>query len=241
MKPTDLSSVLDRLVRHKIKLSTMIWGLPGIGKSSIVQQTAATHKINCIEGSMEGDLPAGLRRELNALGRSQLDWRALLWRFLVQTPTDFAAFDQRFVGEGLYLETISGESVHVHACVDTSGSINQDEVTRFLSEVQAILGVYPHLHCDLYFADAKLHGPHALTANSPLPTPLGGGGTDFRPFFEYLNKHVEPHAITVAIYLTDGYGDFPAQAPSVPTLWVVTPGGKDFDQFPFGEAIRLVG
>jgi predicted metal-dependent peptidase len=192
------------------------------------------------EGSMQGDMPAGLRRELNALDHAQMDWRALLWRFLVQTPTDFAAFDRRFVGDGLYLETISGESVHVHACVDTSGSINKDDVTRFLSEVQAILGAYPHLRCDLYFADAALHGPHLLTAHALLPTPIGGGGTDFRPFFEHLDKHVEPHAITVAIYLTDGYGDFPAHPPALPTLWVVTPGGKDVDQFPFGEVVRLV-
>jgi predicted metal-dependent peptidase len=192
------------------------------------------------EGSLKGDLPAGLRRELNALGRSRLDWRALLWRFLVQTPTDFAAFDRRFVGDGLYLETISGESVHVHVCVDTSGSINKDDITRFLSEVQAILGTYPHLRCDLYFADAALHGPHVLTPHSPLPVPVGGGGTDFRPFFEHLDKHVEPHAITVAIYLTDGYGDSPPHAPALPTLWVVTPGGKDVDQFPFGEVVRLV-
>jgi predicted metal-dependent peptidase len=193
------------------------------------------------EGSLKGDVPAGLRRELNALGRSQLDWRALLWRFLVQTPTDFAAFDRRFVGDGLYLETISGESVYVHVCVDTSGSISQDDITRFLSEVQAILGAYPHLRCDLYFADAKLHGPHLLTAHSPLPTPVGGGGTDFRPFFAHLDKTIEPHAITVAIYLTDGYGDFPAHPAALPTLWVVTPDGKDLDQFPFGEVVRLVG
>jgi midasin (ATPase involved in ribosome maturation) len=61
MKPTELTSFLGRLVRHKIKLSTMIWGPPGIGKSSIVQQTAAAHKIDCIDVRLSQLAPTDLR------------------------------------------------------------------------------------------------------------------------------------------------------------------------------------
>lgn len=193
-----------------------------------------------MQSSLAGDLPANLRRELDGLLRSQVDWRSYLWRYLVQTPTDFGAFDRRLVGDGMYLETISGETVYVHVCVDTSGSISKSDIRLFLSEVQAILRAYPHLRCDLYYADAALHGPFHLTADSELPPPVGGGGTDFRPFFDYLDRHIEPHAITLAIYLTDGYGNFPPRAPSLPTLWVVTPNGKDLSRFPFGEAVRLL-
>ena len=63
----------------------------------------------------------------------------------------------------------------------------------------------------------------------------GGGGTDFRPIFNLLESH-EPD---VLIYLTDGYGDFPAQAPKVSTLWVVPPGGLEDEGFPFGDVLRL--
>ena len=45
------------------------------------------------------------------ISESQLDWRSYLWRYLVQTPTDFQGFDRRFVGRGLYLEALIGESV----------------------------------------------------------------------------------------------------------------------------------
>ena len=191
-----------------------------------------------VAASQDGD--ADLKRELGTLLRSQIDWRSYLWRYLVQTPTDFGVFDRRFVGDGMYLETISGESVRVHVCIDTSGSINGDEITALTSEVQAILGAYPHMRCDVYYADTELHGPYELTRDSELPTPIGGGGTDFRPFFAHLARTADATAITVAIYLTDGYGDFPERAPSMPTLWVVTPGGKDIADFPFGEAIRLL-
>ncbi len=193
-----------------------------------------------MRSSLAGDVPAGLRRELDALLASRVDWRSYLWRYLVQTPTDFGAFDRRFVGDGMYLETIAGETVHVHVCVDTSGSISRDDVTCFMSEVRAILRAYPHLCCNLFFADAALHGPFVVTADAELPPPKGGGGTDFRPFFAYLEHHADPHAVTLAIYLTDGYGDFPARPPSLPVLWVVTPNGGDLSVFPFGEAVRLL-
>jgi predicted metal-dependent peptidase len=193
-----------------------------------------------MQSTLAGDIPADLKRELGTVLRSQVDWRSYLWRYLVQTPTDFGAFDRRFVGDGLYLETIAGESVRVHVCVDTSGSINLDEVTLFVGEVQSILQAYPHIRCDLYYADAKLNGPYQLTGDSEIPQPIGGGGTDFRPFFEHLAVNADAHTITLAIYLTDGYGDFPEREPSLPTLWVVTPNGKDIDKFPFGEVIRLL-
>lgn len=35
-------------------------------------------------------------------------------------------------------------------------------------------------------------------------------------------------------------GTFPDIYPELPVLWVVTPGGLDLTQFPFGEAVRLV-
>lgn len=47
-------------------------------------------------------------------------------------------------------------------------------------------------------------------------------------------------ATAVCVYLTDGYGTFPNQAPELPVLWVVTPGGLDLSQFLFGETVRLL-
>lgn len=187
-----------------------------------------------------GDVPAGILRELKSATNVQLDWRTYLWRYLTQTPTDFSNFDRRFVGRGVYLDTIDGESVRVLVCVDTSGSVDDSELQVFLGEVLGILRAYPHLECDLFFADAELHGPYPLKPRAPLPKPIGGGGTDFRPFFERIASHRFLHNQTVAIYLTDGYGTFPERAPRCPVLWVVPPGGLDVEKFPFGEAVKLL-
>ncbi|GCE07876.1 vWA domain-containing protein [Dictyobacter aurantiacus] len=193
-----------------------------------------------LEAQGQGTLPAGLLREMAHLSPSQLDWRTYLWRFLVQTPTDFQGFDRRFVGQELYLDTLAGEKLRVFIALDTSGSINIKVMALFLSEVQAILGAYPHLEATLYYTDAACYGPYELSAEIPLPRPQGGGGTDFRPFFHTLEGVLDDPHNGVCIYLTDGYGSFPAQPPALQTLWVLSPGGIGTEHVPFGEAVRLL-
>ncbi|MEG3936251.1 VWA-like domain-containing protein [Microcoleus sp. T3_B1] len=188
----------------------------------------------------QGSIPAGMQRELRALTQAKLDWRSYLWRYLVQTPNDFMGFDRRFIGRGLYLEALQGESVQVFVAVDTSGSIGDQQMQLFLSEVQGILKAYPHLTCDLYYADAQAYGPYPLEADSEIPKPEGGGGTSFVPFFEKVSLNRDWHSSGVCVYLTDGYGTFPQEPPVLPVLWVVTPGGLDSEQFPFGETVQLL-
>lgn len=188
----------------------------------------------------QGSIPAGMQRELGALTQTQLDWRSYLWRYLVRTPTDFTGFDRRFIGRKLYLEALEGESVQVFVAVDTSGSVGDGDMRLFLSEVQGILKAYPHLECELYYVDAEAYGPYSLNSDSEIPKPTGGGGTSFVPFFEKVAANSDWHSSGVCVYLTDGYGDFPRQLPALPVLWIVTPGGLDLEQFPFGEAVRLL-
>lgn len=218
-------------------------GTRGEGRQAALEtywrQAQAQAKV--IEQSLtHGWTPGAGEREIQSLLAAQLDWRSYLWRYLTHTPSDFNDFDRRFIGQRLYLDALAGETVRVFVGVDTSGSVGDEQLQVFLSEVQGILQAYPHLRCDLYYADSALHGPYALTANVVLPPPLGGGGTDFSPFFERVTADQDEWTPAVSVYLTDGYGKFPDVPPQYPVLWVVTPGGLDLNQFPFGEAVRLL-
>lgn len=188
----------------------------------------------------QGTRPAGLARELEMISPARIDWRAHLWRYLAQTPTDFQGYDRRFIGRGLYLDALEGELLRVCVAVDTSGSVDDRQAQLLVSEVQGILRAYPHVHCELYYADAQVYGPFALAADSPIPRLVGGGGTDFRPFFAAVQQRRAPHEHTICVYLTDGFGDFPENPPDLPVLWVVTAGGRALDRFPFGEVVRLL-
>jgi predicted metal-dependent peptidase len=191
-------------------------------------------------GLGQGNLPAGLERLVREAAEPRVDWRTQLWRFLVRTPTDFGAFDRRFVHRRLYLEALEGESLRALIAVDTSGSINGPLLGTFLGEVRGVLGAYPHVRADLFYADAELYGPYPIDADTPLPPAKGGGGTRFEPFFEHAEREPPAEGEVLLIYLTDGYGSFPKTAPFAPVLWVVAPGGADDRAFPFGTVVRLV-
>jgi len=61
MKPNELEGYLHRLVEQKLMLSAMIWGAPGIGKSSIVRQVANANKLEFIDLRLSQLAPTDLR------------------------------------------------------------------------------------------------------------------------------------------------------------------------------------
>jgi predicted metal-dependent peptidase len=187
----------------------------------------------------QGNLPAGLLRELDRVLNAELDWRWILWNFVVRTPTDFEGFDRRFVHQGLYLDKLESDRLNVLVAVDTSGSIDEDELTRFISELAAITSAYHVINVILYFVDADIYGPYELEKGIELSTPEGGGGTDFSVFFATVVDQSDHAELDVIVYFTDGYGEFPEGDPAVETLWVVTSGGLESEQFPFGQVARL--
>ena len=178
-------------------------------------------------------------REINEAASPSLNWREILWQFLVSTPCDFGGFDRRFVWQKLYIEDVVGESVHVCIAIDTSGSVSGALMQEFIAEATAILDSYPHINGHLFYADAEIYGPYNFGRGEEIPKAKGGGGTSFVPFFNWVNQHLASGFEPLCIYLTDGYGEFPKEAPEVPVLWVVCGGGLGNSHFPFGEVVRM--
>ena len=52
----------------------------------------------------------------------------------------------------------------------------------------------------------------------------GGGGTDFRPVFRYIDEHYELDP-SLLIFFTDGYGAYPERPPQYPVMWLLTSNG----------------
>jgi AAA domain (dynein-related subfamily) len=61
MNPNALKTYLDRLLKKDLLLSTMIWGPPGIGKSSIVAQLAKANQLEFIDVRLSQLAPTDLR------------------------------------------------------------------------------------------------------------------------------------------------------------------------------------
>jgi hypothetical protein len=61
MRPSELQDYLTRLIEAGLDMSVMLWGPPGVGKSSIVQAVAAAHGLACIDLRLSQLAPTDLR------------------------------------------------------------------------------------------------------------------------------------------------------------------------------------
>jgi predicted metal-dependent peptidase len=61
----------------------------------------------------------------------------------------------------------------------------------------------------------------------------GGGGTDYRPVFDYIEANLPMN--TMLLYFTDGDGWFPKYPPSYEVLWALSRTAK----VPFGRPLVI--
>lgn len=172
-----------------------------------------------------GHLPGDIERMMEELFEPVLPWRSILRRFMTEKRNDDFSWkrgNRRFIAQGLYLPSrLSDDAMgEIVVCIDTSGSISEKELTEFGSEIKGIIDeVRPSkvrvIYCDSRIAHIDEFGP-----NDDLQFAAhGGGGTDFRPPFKWLEENqIVPRAL---VYLTDGYGPFPEQEPDFPVMWVI--------------------
>jgi predicted metal-dependent peptidase len=187
---------------------------------------------------LAGKLPMGAKRSLDASKAAQVDWPELLRRAWSETiPADYSWTrpNRRHVWTGLYLPGVVREGVgEICIAVDCSGSIHDRQLGLFEAEIRSILaGQQPRLVHVLYF-DTEVHRVETYQAGQPVSlTPVGGGGTDFRPCFRWLGeKGIQPQTL---VFLTDLCGKFPEEAPPYPVLWAST----YTRQAPFGLVIPM--
>jgi predicted metal-dependent peptidase len=185
-----------------------------------------------------GHEPAGVDRPLSESRQSQQDWRAVLRDFVAATtPSDYrwTPPNRRYIASGLYLPSVERRGLgEIIIAVDTSGSIGPRELDQFAGEISAISEeaqpeVIHVVYCDAAVQSAQRFGP-----SEPVRLePRGGGGTDFRPTFEWVaENNVTPVCL---IYLTDLCCDSYPEVPEYPVLWVT----DSRRTAPFGETIRI--
>jgi predicted metal-dependent peptidase len=178
----------------------------------------------------------GIKRLFDELNSPQVNWRDKLYRFITQTLYDFTSFDRRFLYQGMYLDSLGGESLELDLFVDTSGSVSKEELNSLLSEVRGALMAADKVRANLFFFDTRLYDMGEVGLENMEFEPMGGGGTSFGPMIRYLK---EKSVSTIAICCTDGYACLELDEPDCKIIWAVTPGGQKSEKFRFGEVIRL--
>lgn len=221
------------------------WGgvlpAPGTAAEQAANQQGAEQAIRAaaMVAKQAGKLPGNLARILEFL-EPKINWKQALREFLVArfARDDYKWYppNMQYLHMGLHVPTLGGESFGpVVICIDTSGSIGEKELNQFMGEVSGILEDCRPEKAIVIYCDAEINRVDEFTVEDlPIkPVICGGGGTDFRPPFEYLTeKGIEPECL---IYLTDMYGAFPQVSPHYPTVWART----SRVPAPWGTAIDL--
>lgn len=214
----------------------------GGGSPAEQAQQAAEWKVRVAQAAqaakMMGKMSAGLERLVSEVLTPKVDWRDVLRKFVEKCRSDqrsFARPNRRFLSQGLYLPSISGESLgEIAIAVDCSGSIDDKILAQFAGEINAIKedGNPTCLHV-VYFDSRVSHYEKYERDDTLNIRAHGGGGTAFSPVFEYFAEHdIEPVA---CIFLTDLCCDDFGDAPQYPVLWVSTDEGTA----PFGEVVLM--
>ncbi len=185
----------------------------------------------------QGEIPKGIDRFVERRQLAQISWRDELYRYVnAHAKSDYRMFppSKKHLYRGIALPSIHGEELKIAVAIDTSASIDDELLRLFLSELYEIMQIFPHYIIELIECDAKIQNTQRLTPLEPLvPTLKGGGGTDFRPVFDYIEEINEDFKFL--IYFSDGQGNFPNYLPMIDTLWVMS----EICEVPFGEVLTI--
>jgi len=205
--------LLQKQIEHQIKESA--------------EQTQKKH------GTVPGELAELINRLLN-VEPPKFDWKGYLRRFVgnssvVYTKKLRRKYNKRYsANPGLKIKFKN----HILVGVDTSGSVNSEELKEFFSELT-------HMHktghkITVAQCDTELKSVKEFNPNKDWEI-HGRGGTSFQPVIDHYNE--KKGRYTALVYLTDGEAYTPEDCPKN-TLWVHSSVSSINDELP-GLKIKL--
>jgi Uncharacterized protein conserved in bacteria len=193
------------------------------------------------ESKAPGTIPGSIKRLIDEIKAPQKNYKQLLAEFVQYEINDygFSPPDKRFSHMDIILPDFSEvEEVikWIVFVIDTSGSITNDQYQTFISEIVGCLNQFGgRVKGKLLYCDTEISEDGVYDVEDVLKSiPSGGGGTDFRPPFEWVEENMDE--CSGLVYLTDGDGPFPTKEPYYPVLWILT---KDCE-VPFGNKTRII-
>lgn len=157
--------------------------------NAVVQaKTAAT-----LGGAPSGTIPGEIETLLNKFLNPKLPWEQLLMNFfndLVTSDYSWARPNRRYLADDLYLPSlVPTEGLeNINYYLDVSGSVTDEQVIRFNSEVKYIKETFNPIKLTIALFDTKITNEIVLNQEDEFSQILvvGRGGTDLRPVREHI-------------------------------------------------------
>jgi predicted metal-dependent peptidase len=184
-----------------------------------------------------GKLPSSIDRFFKIESNGKIDWRdelrVALERFHKDDYTQMPP-NKKFLHLGFYLPSSVSQRFKLVVAVDSSGSVDDKLLGEFLSELNFLMNTIPSYEINLLVCDEKIRSYKVFYSGDILRVNVeGGGATDFRPVFEFIDMEIEDTKLL--LYFSDLDGTFPNKVPSYDVKWIAP---KELE-VPFGEVIVL--
>jgi predicted metal-dependent peptidase len=185
----------------------------------------------------QGSIPGECKELIDRLFHvepAKFDWKQYLRRFvgnssIVYTRKLRRKYNKRYAeNPGLKIKFKN----HILVGIDTSGSVNTDELKEFYNELHHMSKTGHKItvaQCDTSLNSVKEFNPKQAWEIK------GRGGTSFQPVIDHFNENKGLY--TAIIYLTDGEAYAPDNCPAN-TLWVLSSVSAMNDDLP-GQVIQL--
>lgn len=188
-----------------------------------------------------GDLPAGIQRLIKDVTEPQMDWKQILQmhlQSLVRTDYTFMRPNKRTFGMGITMPSMDmDDMVKVCVAVDTSGSVTEEMLRDFLSEIKGVMDAFSGYEIHIACFDTEVYNYQCFTSEDDLMTYeiKGGGGTDFMAWWRWAEEQDWLSEVKKCLFFTDGYpfGEWGIDD-LVDTLWIVH---GSYNEGPFGTTI----
>lgn len=207
-------------------------GRPRISKDELkkIRDEIKEAVLAAAEAAGAGNVPSGVKRLIKDLTAPVVNWRELLQQqiqSIIKNDFTFARPSRRSWHMDAILPGMkNAQTIDVCVAIDTSGSITQEDLKIFLSEVKGIMDMYDDYRVHILTWDTAVYNPQDFSPDteSDITTyePGGGGGTDPHCVWHYLRENeIEPKKL---IMFTDFcfYGWNPEQVSDYcDTVWII--------------------
>jgi predicted metal-dependent peptidase len=193
------------------------------------------------DAKSKGDIPAGIKRWIDKIRKSKVNWARVFHNYIGQAVAkddySYTRVNKRFLGQDIYLPDLRSHTLgRVVVAIDTSGSIDKEQLQQFAAEIHKIGGLIEEL--TILSADCQVHEIIKVSRFQNFMNKLkflGGGGTSHKVVFDKIKEmHMEPE---ILVCLTDMMSDIEqCKKPNYPVLWVST---SEIDKAPFGKVVQI--
>ena len=152
-------------------------------------------------------------------------------------------FNKGRLADDYYLPSAINETIgEVILAIDTSGSINNDDIAKVAAQIKELCETLPPERNRILWWDTQVHGEQVFSENYDgivaMLKPMGGGGTRAGCVSDYIVKN--NLSADCLIVFTDGHVENPVEwATSIPPIWIIKEGGNETFMPPVGQKVVM--